>query len=239
LLFLPRFHGFGTNESQPARRVHGGCILERSLRLRQETREQVRLVPEELANVLSALLRVAGFARQAQVTDTAAPASCSWGHMFDLKRDVLRAAVRASTPPLLQQVFADLIAVERALAILDAADLRIVHEVCIEFDEFHADRCEGTEALQAAHPRQYVRYPALQGRREPALRSLAIVEPGMPVARLALSPAPAHATASIEGGFDLLPPVRELGGKHHLTGRIVDESDASCLGARVQFQAKW
>jgi hypothetical protein len=32
--------------------------------------------------------------------------------------------------------------------------------------------------------------------------------------------------------------VREFGGKHHLTGRIVHDSDASGLGARVQFHAK-
>ena len=43
----------------------------------------------------------------------------------------------------------------------------------------------------------------------------------------------------MQGVLDLLPAMREFRGENHLAILIVDEGEASRLGARVEFQAEW
>ena len=63
MLFLPRFHGFGTNESQPASRIDRGHIPERSFS------PILHLGMAEFVSRLVPFGRVAAMASQSQVAD--------------------------------------------------------------------------------------------------------------------------------------------------------------------------
>ena len=67
LLFLPRFHGFGTNKSQPTGRVDRCRILERGLELVKDAPEAFGVVLQEGTDVLRAFLEVARTTGQGEV----------------------------------------------------------------------------------------------------------------------------------------------------------------------------
>ena len=58
-----------------------------------------------------------------------------WDNMLDLQGDVRGFAVGALPPPFFEQILADLIARQFTLLVLDAADLRILQHLRVEFDE--------------------------------------------------------------------------------------------------------
>src|SRR5260221_9180949 len=110
LLVLPRFHGFGSNESQPAGHIHRRRIFQWGLGLGQYSCEDLRLLGEEYPNILRALGTIARFTRQSQIARPMRTPLGSCVNMFDLKRHRLRLTVGALPFPLLEQVFAHLIA---------------------------------------------------------------------------------------------------------------------------------
>jgi hypothetical protein len=52
------------------------------------------------------------------------------------------------------------------------------------------------------------------------------------------SSAPAYRSAAVEGLLDLLAAVRQLEGRDHLAGGIIDQSQACRFAAWVQFEAE-
>src|SRR5450759_895174 len=136
LLFLPRFHGFGTNESQPTCCIDCRCILERRLRLCEDAPEHIRLRCQERPYILSPLLAIARLTRQRHIAETIRATFSARMDMLDLQWDILRATIGAHPVPLLKQIFACLIALQGALLVLDALDLGLLHSVHVELDQF-------------------------------------------------------------------------------------------------------
>ena len=85
LLFLPRLHGFGTNESQPTGCVHGSRILERGFPLRLHSNQGLRLVCQERFNALISLALIAAMTCDDQIGDPVAAAFRTRMHMVDFE----------------------------------------------------------------------------------------------------------------------------------------------------------
>ena len=99
---------------------------------------------------------------QAKVTDAIGAAIGTWINMLDLKRDILCSTVRTLPLPLHQQVLASLVALQRALLILNAADVRVLHEVRIEAHHLQTHRVDRTVPRKTAYPGQDIHDPAFQ-----------------------------------------------------------------------------
>ena len=124
LLFLPRFHGFGTNESQPSGGIDRSRILEWGLCLSQKMCQHIRFFDQKDANILTSLGLITGIASQAQVADSICPAVDFRLDMLNLKRHILGPTVTTSPIPLFEEVLSDFIAKERVVLGDDPADLR-------------------------------------------------------------------------------------------------------------------
>ena len=81
--------------------------------------------------------------------------------MLHLQRHLPFAAVGTLSLPLLQQIVAQFIAHQAALLIGDSLDLWLLHRLCIELDQFQADRAYGAELYQPRDPGEDVEDPAL------------------------------------------------------------------------------
>jgi hypothetical protein len=71
-------------------------------------------------------------ARQGEIAGAIGAPSCSGNNVLNFERDILHATVRALSIPLFEQIFPKLISTEAPLLILDARDLWIFQELCVE-----------------------------------------------------------------------------------------------------------
>lgn len=90
--------------------------------------------------------------------------------------------------PLLQQVFAYLVAYQCPLLVLDATDFGVLHELGVKTNSLDTDCRHQQEASQPLDPGDDVGYPAFQRRCQPPVFSVPIQKPRLAIARLALSP---------------------------------------------------
>ena len=81
--------------------------------------------------------------------------------MLDLKRHVFCPAVSTPTAPFFEQVFANFVATKRALLRLDSADLRVLHLLQVELDEFLGERRDGCKLAEPPNPGDDVSHSAL------------------------------------------------------------------------------
>ena len=116
----------------------------------------------KLGGGASALGVVTGFAGDGQVRDAIRPIVDLGDDVFDLQDYVGRFAVRALPPKLFEQIFSNLLTLQRTLLVLDAPDLGILHLLRVEFHELEADGADWTPALQAIHPGERVADARLQ-----------------------------------------------------------------------------
>ena len=223
----------------PARGVHGGSVPKWGFRLGENAGKTDGVALEEHADILHPLFPVARLTGETYVADAICAAPGTTHKVFDLQGHVFGIAVSTPAPPLFQEVLAYLISCQFALLILDACYLGMVHELRIELDQLHADLGDRAHAHQPPCPGERRGHPALKRRRKPALWPPSVVEPGRTVARFALPSPAANSPPSMQGVLDLLPAMREFRGENHLAILIVDEGEASRLGARVEFQAEW
>ena len=222
----------------PARRVHRGRILQGGFGLGEDLLESVRLVLEEHRDVLGALLAITGFAGQTQIAGPIAAAIGAGLHVFDLERHAFSVAIGTQTSPLLQQPFTQFIACQRALLILRALNRRVLHDLHVEPDQFHADRRDGAEDTQAFDPRLDVEDAAEQGRSQPALGSASIGKAGLAVSRMACPAVSPDGTSGVQGLADGLTTVGELRRKKDGALLIFQQSDAGGLAARIELETQ-
>jgi hypothetical protein len=94
-------------------------------------------VLDELSDVGRALLLVAFFASDAKIADTIASAHRLRNDVLYLERYILHIAIDAPASPLLKQILADFVAGELSLLVFNIFDLRILHQLHVEADQFH------------------------------------------------------------------------------------------------------
>lgn len=71
-----------------------------------------------------------------------------------------RNTVATGSPPLFEEIFSEFIARQRALLIGHTADLRMLHLLEVEPDQFQTERIDGAELAQAHDPGAHVGNPA-------------------------------------------------------------------------------
>jgi hypothetical protein len=155
--------------------------------------------------------------------------------MLNLKRDILACAVATGSFPLFQQILLDFIAKERALLILQAANLWIVHLLQIKLDQFQAKSADGTNSPQSFYPGENVRHSAFQRRGNPPVFPSPIREAGLSVTGFALSSPPAYCPPLIQSVFDGLSPMHQFHREDHFSSRIIDQGDPGCLAPWINL----
>jgi hypothetical protein len=131
--------------------------------------------------------------------------------VVQVQRHARDAAIGAVPAVLLQHVFPHLAASERAALVLDAGDLRVLHQLHVEANTLDGNAGERGEAAQLFDPGHAGVDAVLQARGQPPLRPPPVVEPWLPITQIAV-PAPApEASARCQDLADLPAPVRKLG----------------------------
>lgn len=185
-------------EQPPAGGVDRRCVLQGSLGLGQDLLQPLGIVRQELPNVPAALRGVASLTGQGEVRHPVGPTFGPAVYVLDLERDVLGIAVGALPMPLLQQILPDFVALECALLVLDATDLRVLHGLGIEADEFLGQNRNGSHSLKVPDPGHCSVHPMLEAGGQPSLSAGPIAEPGRTIAQVARPPATAVARALLE-----------------------------------------
>jgi hypothetical protein len=189
----------------------------------------------ELLGGLRAFLLVARFARQREVGDAMGAAPRPRDDVLDLQGRIGRAAVGAAAAPLLQQILPDLVARQRALLVLHAADLGVRKQLRIEAHQLHTDGGERHEPPQPVDPGEGRIDPVLEARRKPALGPASVEEAGLTVAGLPPPPAAPDGLPAEQGVADGLPSVGQLARPDDPPGRLGHHGNARGLGARVEL----
>ena len=137
---------------------------------------------------------------------------------------------------LLQQVFADLISGESALLVFRPADLRVLHGLHIEPDQFLGQVGDGGQGEEAADYRQGGVHPVLEAGGQPPHRARAVVEPGSPVAQVGAPATAAEIRPLFEALADRGPPMAEFPKPKGMTDRSSHprKGDAGGFRARVE-----
>jgi hypothetical protein len=155
--------------------------------------------------------------------------------MLNLKRGIFASAVATGSFPLFQHILLDFIAKERALLILQAANLWILHLLQIELDQFQAKSVYGTDAPQSFHPGENVRHSALQRRGNPPIFPSPIRASGLSVTGFALSSLPAYCPPLIQNVFDGLSTMHKFRCEDHFS----TQGDPGCLAPWINLDPEW
>jgi len=181
-------------QQREARRVDRGGVLERDLGLR------LHLWVAELGRRPVAFGQVAVVACQNEVGHAIGAAPTAGQLVIELEGHLSLAAIRAAVPELLQQIGPRLPAGQFTPLVLDAADLRVLQQLRIEFDTFHLDAPDGRPPAVAPRPAQHVADPRGKRGREPPAGTRAVVEARRPVAQVGAAAAAAM-TRALEHGL--------------------------------------
>src|SRR5260221_8018799 len=155
---------------RPAGGVDGGGIAQGPLGLR------LHLWVPELLGSHGALVLVARLTGQREIACPVGAVACLGHDVLNLQRHARGVAVRATPPPLLQQVLAQLIAGQRPLLVLHAGDLRVDQGVRAKLHQLLPYPGQVGQAAEPATPGVHVGEPAFQRRRQPARRPAAVLE---------------------------------------------------------------
>jgi hypothetical protein len=207
--------------------------------LSQNASEQIRLSSQKHPNILRPFGLIAGVAGQTEVADSICSSVGLGLDMLNLKRDPLASAVATGSFPLFQQIVPDFIPKERALLILQAAHLWMVHLLQIELDQFQAKSAYGTNSPQSLHPGEHVGHSAFQRRGTPPVFPSPIRESGLSVTGFALSSPPAYCPPLIQRVFDGLSPMHKFRREDHFSSGIIDQGDPGCLAPWINLDPEW
>src|SRR6266699_2715943 len=212
--------------------------FEQRFRLGQDACQHVWFLVQEILDEVRALLDVTRLAGQGEVAHTMRAASCAAEDVLNLQGNILCPAVGASPPPLCEQVFPRLIAHAFPLVVLGACDLRVLHGLHIELDQFHADRLNGAQTPQAPYPGEHVGNPAFQRGRKPPFSpgTLAVVEARLAVPRETGASLASHATPGIYALLDAGSPMAEFCRPHHFPARVIDQGQPARLRPWIEFE---
>src|SRR5579884_870555 len=153
--------GFEPLVERPTRRIDRCRIFERGFHLCQDTGQACGIVMQKLADLLLALALIARRAGRHQIAHAIGAVSGSRLHVIQFEWDIATVIVGTLMVPLAEDIFAYLVASQRALLVLHALDLGVVQGLCVEADEFLADRPHRAEREQTPHPGHHVADPAL------------------------------------------------------------------------------
>ena len=157
--------------------------------------------------------------------------------MLNLQRQIAFLTISASMLPLLQQVLSELVSGQRALLILNSANLWIVHRGQIELDEFLTDGDYRTESDETTRPGERISQTAFERRWQPSLLLIApVVKSGLPIAGCALTAISPDCSSAIQALFNGMPTMGEFSGKDDFTCRIVDNGYAGRFAAWVELE---
>src|SRR5262245_66474525 len=121
--------------------------------------------------------------------------------MPDFKRFVTRRAfplISALMAELQQQIFFEFVAGQFALLRFDAFDFRVLHQLQIEFDQFHRDALDRIDAAQSLRPRIDILDATFERRRQGAFEASSIIEAGLAVTSLSIATIASDSPTRIE-----------------------------------------
>jgi hypothetical protein len=185
---------------------------------------------------LIALALIAQMTGESEIRHTLATAAALGYDMLELKREIFGPTVHTLPVELLQDILSDFIPRECPLLIGNASHLRILEELCVKPYQLLGERLDGTDAREALDPGEDIRHPTFQRWRKPPIRATAVVESGLPIARLPSPPAAASRATGFQGFLDLLAAMLHLGRKDHLSRLVIDDGQAGHLAAGIDLQ---
>jgi hypothetical protein len=141
--------------------------MKRRLGLSQNPRQHLRPVGQKRLHGPIPFRLVAPPAGKRQVRHPIRSAPALGVNVLDFERHVFLPAVGAPTPPLFEQVFAQLVTEERPMLVLDALDVGGLQGLGVEADEFQTDPGHRHPAPEPSHPGGYRLHPMAQTRRQP------------------------------------------------------------------------
>src|SRR5262245_12529155 len=106
-----------------------------------------------------------------------------WNDVLNLERDICLEAVGASPAPLFKQILSNFISGQLALLILNPADLRVLHQLSVEFDQLHRNTGDWIGASEPFHPRLNIAHTTFERRREPSFWTHPIEKADLPISR--------------------------------------------------------
>ena len=130
-------------EKRPPGGVDRRGIAERRLQLLSNTCQKLGLALEKLLNRLGSLLLVAFDAGDRQIGKTVGTASCLRNDVLHVERHAALSAVDALAVELLQEKFLELVARKLTMLVLDAGDVRVLHQLRVELHEFLSNPAHG------------------------------------------------------------------------------------------------
>lgn len=216
--------------------IDGGGIGQRLFKLRHYTLQHVGLVFKEHGNIFLAFAGIARLASQRQVADVVRAAIGAGFDMLDLQRHMLNATIGALPAPFFKQELAAGISGKSPLLVFNASNVGVVHLLHVELDALDGNFSNARPTAETVDPSQRGVNTVLQRWRQPVFGTDSVVEPCDTVTGLAPAPAPTQRTAGIQGGFNRLAAMGQLGGKDDTAIRI-NERHARCLATWVYFDA--
>jgi hypothetical protein len=163
-------------QDKPAGHIHGRGVPERLLGLGQDPLQKIRLIGQELPNILSALGPVAIQAGQGQVAQSVRSSLGLGSEVFHTEGHVLGPTIGTLPTPLLQQIFPDLVTLEFPLLVRYPRDVRVLEFLCVELHILQVDPGDRNPPGIPPHPGEDVPHPTLHGGRQPPWRAASIVK---------------------------------------------------------------
>ena len=109
--------------------------------------------------------------------------------------------------------------------------------MCIELDQFQADRGERTDALEFVDPGQHIGEPTLERRWKPSGTPLAIVEPRGSVACFSVTPASSESSSRVKRRLDLVPSMGQFSSEDDSGISLVDNGYTRCFASRINLDS--
>src|SRR5215813_12501971 len=128
--------------------------------------------------------------------------------MIDVQHLIARtvgASIDTSVVEFDQDIFSEFKAQKLALLILYAVDFRVLHQLRVEFDQFHHETRDRIRVSESARPCVDVLDAAFERRRQPSFRASSVVEARLAIASLSIAAASTECAPRVEFQFDRLP----------------------------------
>ena len=138
---------------RPTRRIDGGCISKRCLKLLADLSQKSRLLLEEILNRHSSLLLVALSAGNGEVRNSVGTSSCLGYDVLDVEHNPALATIDALAVKLFEEIFLEFVACKLALLVFHAGDCRVLHQLRIELHKLLNKTRDRDKPCQAVHPR--------------------------------------------------------------------------------------
>jgi hypothetical protein len=230
--------GFEALKETPPGGIDRRRVCKRRLGLDEHTSQHIWPVGEEVPDVLRPFGEVAWLASKTQVADPVGTASGTRMDVLHLQGNVSGSTIRTRSLPFFEQIFPELVARERSLLISSSADLRLLHQLGVEADQFLADGSYWHESPQASNPGEDIADAAFQRRGQRALRGMPILESRLSIARFPLSPASSERPPPVQSLLDAPAPMGEFSGPNHFSSRVMDKRHSRYLRPWIDLQAQ-